>query len=80
MELDFVQSLSRVHVLGHEGYVKETATSPPFPLLAIVHQKLPWPVVIQRSGDREWVTVAEVVKRLWYTLQVSILLRMSLSL
>ncbi|PBK62714.1 hypothetical protein ARMSODRAFT_1024692 [Armillaria solidipes] len=70
MELDFARSLSSVHVLGHEGCVKEVATSPPLPSLAIVHPKLPWPIVIQRSGDREWVTVADVVETLWHALQI----------
>ncbi|PBK79103.1 hypothetical protein ARMGADRAFT_1087622 [Armillaria gallica] len=64
MELDFTRSLSSVHVLGHEGCVNEVATNPPLPLLAITHPKLPWPVVIQRSGDREWVAVADVVETL----------------
>ncbi len=69
MELDFARNLSSVRILGHEGCVKEMATSPPLPSLAIVHQKLPWPIVIQRSGDREWVTVADVVETLWHALQ-----------
>ncbi|KAK0234288.1 hypothetical protein IW262DRAFT_1248602, partial [Armillaria fumosa] len=69
MELDFARSLSSVRVLGHEGCVNEVATSPPLPSLAIVHPKLPWPTVIQRSGDREWVTVADVVETLWHALQ-----------
>ncbi|KAK0450507.1 uncharacterized protein EV420DRAFT_1274633 [Desarmillaria tabescens] len=71
MELDFAaQSLSGVRVLGHDGCVKEAATNPPLPSLAIVHQMLPWPVVIQRSGDREWVTVADVVETLWHALHI----------
>ncbi|KAK0222496.1 hypothetical protein EDD85DRAFT_960136 [Armillaria nabsnona] len=70
MELDFARSLSSVRILGHEGCVKEMATSPPLPSLAIVHPKLPWPIVIQRSGDREWVTVADVVETLWHALQI----------
>ncbi|KAK0234287.1 hypothetical protein IW262DRAFT_1452835 [Armillaria fumosa] len=70
MELDFARSLSSVRVLGHEGCVNEMATSPPLPSLAIVHPKLPWPIVIQRSGDREWVTVADVVEMLWHALQI----------
>ncbi|KAK0222493.1 hypothetical protein EDD85DRAFT_941437 [Armillaria nabsnona] len=70
MELDFARSLSSVRVHGHEGCVKEVATSPPLPSLAIVHRKLPWPIVIQRSGDREWVTVADVVETLWHALQI----------
>ncbi|SJL02956.1 uncharacterized protein ARMOST_06298 [Armillaria ostoyae] len=70
MELDFARSLSSVRVLGHEGCVNEVATSPPLPSLAIVHPKLPWPIVIQRSGDREWVTVADVVETLWHALQI----------
>ncbi len=69
MELDFARSLSNVRILGHEGCVEEMATSPPIPSLAIVHPKLPWPIVIQRSGDREWVTVADVVETLWHALQ-----------
>ncbi|SJL04239.1 uncharacterized protein ARMOST_07600 [Armillaria ostoyae] len=51
MELDFTRSLLSVRVLGHEGSVNEAATNPPLPSLAITHPKLPWPVVIQRSGD-----------------------------
>ncbi|KAK0450509.1 uncharacterized protein EV420DRAFT_737583 [Desarmillaria tabescens] len=71
MELDFAaQSLSGVRVLGHEGCVNGAATSPPLPSLAIVHPKLPWPVVIQRSGDREWVTVADVVETLWHAMHI----------
>ncbi|KAK0479542.1 hypothetical protein IW261DRAFT_1564191 [Armillaria novae-zelandiae] len=70
MELDFARSLSSVRVLGHEGCVNEVATSPPLPSLAIVHPKLPWPIVIQRSGDREWVTVADVVETVWHALQI----------
>ncbi|PBK93379.1 hypothetical protein ARMGADRAFT_1079709 [Armillaria gallica] len=70
MELDFARSLSSVRVLGHEGCVKELATSPPLPSLAIVHPKLPWPIVIQRSGNREWVTVADVVETMWHALQI----------
>ncbi|KAK0222495.1 hypothetical protein EDD85DRAFT_941439 [Armillaria nabsnona] len=69
MELDFARSLSSVRILGHEGCVKEMATSPPLPSLAIVHPKLPWPIVIQRSGNREWVAVADVVETLWHALQ-----------
>ncbi|PBK93381.1 hypothetical protein ARMGADRAFT_1079711 [Armillaria gallica] len=70
MELDFARSLSSVRILGHEGCVNEMATSPPLPSLAIVHRKLPWPMVIQRSGNREWVTVADVVETLWHVLQI----------
>ncbi len=70
MELDFARSLSSIRILGHEGCVKEMATSPPIPSLAIVHPKLPWPIVIQRSGNREWVTVADVVETLWHALQI----------
>ncbi|PBK65218.1 hypothetical protein ARMSODRAFT_961227 [Armillaria solidipes] len=70
MELDFARSLSSVRVIGHEGRVNEVATSPPLPSLAIVHPKLPWPIVIQRSGDREWVTVADVVETMWHALQI----------
>ncbi len=70
MELDFARSLSSVRILGHEGCVKEMATSPPLPSLAIVYPKLPWPIVIQRSGNREWVTVADVVETLWHVLQI----------
>ncbi|KAK0185280.1 hypothetical protein F5146DRAFT_1228205 [Armillaria mellea] len=70
MELDFARSLSSVRVLGHEGCEKEVATSPPLPSLAIIHPRLPWPIVIQRSGDREWVTVADVVETLWHALQI----------
>ncbi|KAK0431115.1 hypothetical protein EV421DRAFT_1855088, partial [Armillaria borealis] len=70
MELDFARSLSSVRVLAHEGCMKEVATNPPLPSLAIVHRKLPWPIVIQRSGDREWVTVADVVETLWHALQI----------
>ncbi|KAK0222484.1 hypothetical protein EDD85DRAFT_796376 [Armillaria nabsnona] len=40
-------------VPSHEGCVKEPATNPPLPSLATVHPKLPWPVIIQRSGDWE---------------------------
>ncbi|PBK91195.1 hypothetical protein ARMGADRAFT_1031886 [Armillaria gallica] len=68
IELDFARSLSRVHVLGREGSMNEAATSSPLPSLAIVHPKLPCPVVIQRSGDCEWVIVADVVKKLWHAL------------
>ncbi|KAK0491803.1 hypothetical protein EDD18DRAFT_540821 [Armillaria luteobubalina] len=75
MELDFARSLSSARVLGHKGCVNEVATSPPLPSLAIVHPKLPWPIVIQRSGDREWVTVADVVEKLWHTLQIRDLMR-----
>ncbi|KAK0185313.1 hypothetical protein F5146DRAFT_883250, partial [Armillaria mellea] len=50
--------------------VNEAATKPPIPSLAIVHQKLPWPIVIQRSGDCEWVTVADVVETLWHALRI----------
>ncbi|PBK62704.1 hypothetical protein ARMSODRAFT_1024682 [Armillaria solidipes] len=70
MELDFARSLSSIHVLGHEGCMKEVATNPPLPSLAIVHPKLPWPIVIQRSGDQEWVTVTDVVKTLWHALWI----------
>ncbi|KAK0431080.1 hypothetical protein EV421DRAFT_2041420 [Armillaria borealis] len=70
MELDFARSLSSVRVLGHEDCMKEVATNPPLPSLAIVHRQLPWPIVIQRSGDREWVTVADVVETLWHALQI----------
>ncbi|KAK0431116.1 hypothetical protein EV421DRAFT_1855095 [Armillaria borealis] len=70
MELDFARSLSSARVLGHESCVNEVATSPPLPSLAIVHPKLPWPIVIQRSGDREWVTVADIVETLWHALQI----------
>ncbi|KAK0436206.1 hypothetical protein EV421DRAFT_1130519 [Armillaria borealis] len=72
MELEFARSLSGVRVFGHEGCVKEEATNPPLPSMAIVHPKLPWPVVIQRSDDREWVTAADVIERLWSALQVPI--------
>ncbi|KAK0491802.1 hypothetical protein EDD18DRAFT_540872 [Armillaria luteobubalina] len=75
MELDFARSLSSVRVLGHKGCVNEKATSPPLPSLAIVHPKLPWPIVVQRSGDREWVTVADVVEKLWHALQIRDLMR-----
>ncbi|KAK0218466.1 hypothetical protein EDD85DRAFT_734994, partial [Armillaria nabsnona] len=50
--------------------INEAATNPPLPSLAIVHRKLPWPIVIQRSGDREWVTVADVVETLWHALRI----------
>ncbi|KAK0209323.1 hypothetical protein DFS33DRAFT_1254909 [Desarmillaria ectypa] len=70
MVLDFAHSLSRVRVLGHEGCVSEVATNPPLPSLAIVHPRLPWPVVIQRSANREWVTVADVVETLWHALHI----------
>ncbi|KAG7442013.1 uncharacterized protein BT62DRAFT_936668 [Guyanagaster necrorhizus] len=70
MVLDFAQS---------GACVNEAATSPPLPSLAIIHQKLPWPIVIQRSGDREWVTVADVVKTLWYALHIRDALQTSTS-
>ncbi|KAK0436240.1 hypothetical protein EV421DRAFT_1908115 [Armillaria borealis] len=70
MKLDFARSLSSVRVLSHESCVNEVATIPPLPSLAIVHPKLPWPIVIQRSGDREWVTVADVVETLWHALRI----------
>ncbi|SJL02842.1 uncharacterized protein ARMOST_06180 [Armillaria ostoyae] len=70
MKLDFARSLSSVRIPGHEGCVNEAATNPPLPSLAIVHPKLPWPIVIQRSGDQEWVTVADVVETLWHTLRI----------
>ncbi|PBK84407.1 hypothetical protein ARMGADRAFT_1088434 [Armillaria gallica] len=70
MKLDFACGLSSVHVLGHEGCINEAVTNPPLPSLAIVHPKLPWPIVIQRSGDREWVTVADVVETLWHALRI----------
>ncbi|KAK0216556.1 hypothetical protein EDD85DRAFT_995746 [Armillaria nabsnona] len=78
MERDFACSLPSVRVLGHEGSVKEVATSLSLPSLAIVHRKLPWPVVIQRSGDREWVTVPDVVETLWHALQIRDPVRSSL--
>ncbi len=65
MELDFARSLSSVRILRHEDCMNKTATSPPLPTLAIVHPKLPWPLVNQRSGYREWVTVADVEETLW---------------
>ncbi|PBK85184.1 hypothetical protein ARMGADRAFT_565902 [Armillaria gallica] len=68
IELDFARSLSSVRVLGRDRSVNEAATSPPLPSLAIVHPKLPCPVVIQRSGDCEWVIVADVVEKLWHAL------------
>ncbi|KAK0218441.1 hypothetical protein EDD85DRAFT_797575 [Armillaria nabsnona] len=80
MELGFGRSLSKVRVFGHKDFVNEAATSPPLPSLAGVHPKLPWPVVIQRSGGREWVTVAEAVEILWSALQIPIPLRTSASL
>ncbi|KAK0234299.1 hypothetical protein IW262DRAFT_1291160 [Armillaria fumosa] len=64
MELDFGRSLSSVHVFGHKGYMNEAVTYPPLQSLAIVHPKLPWPVIIQRSGNRKWATVADIVERL----------------
>ncbi len=70
MELDFARSLSSACVLGHEGCMKEAATNLPLPSLAIVHPKFPWPIVIQRSVDREWITVADVVEILWHALQI----------
>ncbi|PBK84379.1 hypothetical protein ARMGADRAFT_1088411 [Armillaria gallica] len=72
MELGFGRSLSKVRVFGHKDFVNEVATSPPLPLLAVVQPKLPWPVVIQRSDGREWVTVAEVVEILWSALQIPV--------
>ncbi|KAK0479541.1 hypothetical protein IW261DRAFT_144657 [Armillaria novae-zelandiae] len=77
MELDFTRSLSSIRILGYEGCVNEVATSPPLPSLAIVHPKLPWPIVIQRSGDQEWVMVADVVETLWHVLQMSDPMRLS---
>ncbi|PBK65316.1 hypothetical protein ARMSODRAFT_1022431 [Armillaria solidipes] len=70
IQLDFARSLSSVRVLGHEGCINDAATNPPLPSLAIVHPKLPWPIVIQRSGDREWVTVADIVETLWHALRI----------
>ncbi|KAG7451725.1 uncharacterized protein BT62DRAFT_925906 [Guyanagaster necrorhizus] len=79
MELDFAHSLTSVRVLGYEGCVNEAATNPPLPSLAIIHQKLPWPIVIRRSGDREWVTVADVVETIWYALHIRDTLQTSTS-
>ncbi|KAK0450540.1 uncharacterized protein EV420DRAFT_1562250 [Desarmillaria tabescens] len=72
IELDFAHSLASVRVFSHDGCVNEAATNPPLPSLAIVHPMLPWPVVIHRSGHREWVTVADVVETLWQALQMPI--------
>ncbi|KAK0234330.1 hypothetical protein IW262DRAFT_1291186 [Armillaria fumosa] len=58
MKLDFARSLSSIRVFGHEGCVNEAATNPPLPSLAI------------RSGNREWVTVADVVETLRYALRI----------
>ncbi len=72
MELDFAHShsMSSICVLGHKGYVNEAATSPLIPSLAIVYPMLLSPVVIQTSGDWEWVVVTDVVETLWHALHV----------
>ncbi|KAK0185278.1 hypothetical protein F5146DRAFT_201622 [Armillaria mellea] len=70
MELDFARSLSSVRVLGHEGCVNEDGNQPAPSVTGYRPPKLPWPIVIQRSGDREWVTIADVVKTIWHALQI----------
>ncbi|KAK0436208.1 hypothetical protein EV421DRAFT_2038791 [Armillaria borealis] len=72
MELNFAHShsLSSIRVLGHKCCVNGAATSPLLPSLAIVHPMLPSPVVIQTSGDREWVIVADVVETIWHALHI----------
>ncbi|SJL13974.1 uncharacterized protein ARMOST_17426 [Armillaria ostoyae] len=69
IELDFSVSLACARVWG---CVTEPATLPPLPSLAVVSQMLPWPIVVQRSAIREWVTVADVVETIWRALQVPI--------
>ncbi|KAK0481151.1 hypothetical protein EDD18DRAFT_1203997 [Armillaria luteobubalina] len=69
IELDFSVSLACARVWGS---VTEPATLPPMPSLAVVSQMLPWPIVVQRSAIREWVTVADVVETVWRALQVPI--------
>ncbi|KAG7447853.1 uncharacterized protein BT62DRAFT_1061697 [Guyanagaster necrorhizus] len=70
LKLDFAHSLTSVGILSYE---------PASSVLAIIHQKLPWPIVIQTSGDREWVTVTDVVETLWYALHIGDILQMSTS-
>ncbi|KAK0466544.1 hypothetical protein IW261DRAFT_1517342 [Armillaria novae-zelandiae] len=69
IELDFSVSLACARIWGR---VTEPATLPPLPSLAVVNQMLPWPIVVQRSAIREWVTVADVVETIWRALQVPI--------
>ncbi|PBK90484.1 hypothetical protein ARMGADRAFT_1014596 [Armillaria gallica] len=69
IELDFAVSLACARIWGS---VTEPATLPPLPSLAVVSQMLPWPIVVQRSAIREWVTVADVVETIWRALQVPI--------
>ncbi|KAK0212114.1 hypothetical protein DFS33DRAFT_1279184 [Desarmillaria ectypa] len=69
IELDFSVSLACARVWGS---VTDPATLPPLPSLAVVSQMLPWPIVVQRSANREWVTVADVVETIWRALQVPI--------
>ncbi|KAK0446958.1 uncharacterized protein EV420DRAFT_1569139 [Desarmillaria tabescens] len=69
IELDFSVSLACARVWGS---VTEPATLPPLPSLAVVSRMLPWPIVVQRSANREWVTVADVVESIWRALQVPI--------
>lgn len=69
IELDFSISLACVRVWG---CVTEPATLPPLPSLAVVSSLLPWPIVVQRSSNREWVTIADVVETIWRALQVPV--------
>lgn len=58
----FARSLSSVRVLDHEDCAEKTTFNPPLPSLAIIYPKLQRPVALQRSGDPQWVTVADVVE------------------
>lgn len=45
--------------------LREVATNPLLPSLALTSSLLPWPIVVMRSGDRAYVTVGDVLRAMW---------------
>ena len=48
----------------------DVATNPLLPSLAITNPLLQWPIVVQRSGDRAYVTVGDVLRTMWAFFQI----------
>ncbi|KAF8869108.1 hypothetical protein CPB85DRAFT_1360203 [Mucidula mucida] len=63
--VDFSQSWEIIKAAWPPSSLYELATSPPLPSLAVVIHRLPWAVVIQPDADQCYVTVGDVIFRIW---------------
>ncbi|KAF9001250.1 hypothetical protein BDZ89DRAFT_686453 [Hymenopellis radicata] len=63
--VDFSQPWEIIKAAWPSSSLHELATSPPLPSLAVVIHLLPWAIVIQPATDQAYVTVEDVIFRVW---------------